>query len=108
MFRLFPVLLLLLSTTGMQAQHMHHYVAAVEGLVNHTQQRELIHFLHVKDPNGRYTVDPATGDVNIHTSTRLREQDLGQAVGSIGLILLHFREVVPAGSPKRRRNQRSA
>ena len=108
MLRLLPLLLLLLTTTIIQAQHAHHYVAAVKGLVTHTQERELMHYLRARDHKGRITVDPGTGDINIHTTTQLSEQDLGQAVGSFGLILLHFREVLPAGSPKRRRSQRSA
>lgn len=109
MLRYLPTLaLLLIGLNACAQQPAHHYVAAVQGIETSAQEKELLHYLRVKDPNGRYVIDRGTGDVNIHTSSFMSEGMLGQAVNSFGLILLHFQEVVPTPLPRRKRNQRSA
>jgi hypothetical protein len=107
MLRSIPLLLLFLCSYLATAQSFHHYVAAVQGIETATQEKELLHYLRAKDPNGRYSVDVGTGDVTIHTATRLSESSFGQTVNAMGLLLLHFQEVQDV-APRRRRNQRSA
>ena len=89
-------------------QAVHHYVAAVQGIGSNAQEKELLHFLQVTDPNGRYVIDAGSGDVDIHTTSLLSESAFGRAVNSVGLILLHFQEVKPEAGPRRKRNARSA
>ena len=105
-----PILLLafLFLFSNLNSQPLHHYVAAVQGIESNAQEKELLHYLQVNDPNGRYVIDAGTGDVDIHTTTLLSESSLGRAVNSFGLILLHFQEVKPEALPRRRRNTRSA
>jgi hypothetical protein len=98
------LLLALLST----AQHLRHYVAAVQGMETTSQEQELLHYLRNRDPGGRYVIDTGTGDVNIHTSQFVSESAFQAAVNSFGLLLLHFQEVQPQALPRRKRNQRSA
>ena len=86
----------------------HHYVASVQGIETSAQERELLHYLKAKDPQGRFVIDSGTGDIDIHTSTFLSEGAFGQAVNAFGLILLHFQEVRPEALPRRKRNKRSA
>ncbi len=109
MLRLLPTLafFLLLGSVS-HSQHLHHYVASVQGINTNAQEKELLHFLRMKDPNGRYVIDATSGDVTIHTTTFMSEQKFGSTVNSCGLILLHFREVRPEALPRRRRNSRSA
>ena len=104
------VLLLLALVTSIVtcAQPLHHYVAAVQGIETSAQERELLHYLKAKDPQGRFVIDSGTGDIDIHTSTFLSEGAFGQAVNAFGLILLHFQEVRPEALPRRKRNKRSA
>lgn len=107
MLRSIPVLVLFLCSYLATAQNSHHYVAAVQGIETATQEKELLHYLRVKDPNGRYLVDIGTGDISIHTATRLSESSFGQTVNAMGLLLLHFQEVQEV-TPRRKRDRRSA
>ncbi len=108
MLRILPLLGFILFNVPSSAQSLRHYVAAVHGIETNAQEKELLHYLQVKDPNGRYVIDAGTGDVDIHTSTFISEGRLGQAVDAFGLLLLHFQEVMPEAQPRRRRNTRSA
>lgn len=108
MLRSLPFLAFLIISLESSAQTVHHYVAAVQGIETNAQEKELLHYLQVKDPNGRYVIDQGTGDVDIHTSTFISEGRLGEAVNAFGLLLLHFQEVKPEARPRRRRNTRSA
>lgn len=110
MITLRPVLAIvpLLCALFIHAQPLHHYVAAVQGIESNAQEKELMHYLQVNDPNGRYVIDAGTGDVDIHTTSLLSETTFGRAVNSFGLILLHFQKVQPEALPRRKRNARSA